>query len=292
MLAARRPARQVRQESRASAARGWGEAVCLARAGAAMQTLLGNPLASPYTLGFSAAAGFGAALALLLGVSLPWLPWLTVPVAAFAGTALAALLVYGLSRLRAMTAETMVLAGIATLFLFQSAQSLVQYLAAPEVLRAIVFWLFGALLKASWDNLPISAGILALGVAALAPVVWQLTALRLGDARAAALGVDVRCLRLRVFAIVALLTAGAVSFVGTIGFIGLVAPHIARMLLGDEQRFLLPMAGLTGAGLLTGASILSKVLAPGLVIPIGIVTAVIGVPFLLALIVRRGRRYW
>ncbi|MEC9166765.1 MAG: iron ABC transporter permease, partial [Pseudomonadota bacterium] len=215
-----------------------------------------------------------------------------LPGVAGAGTALAALLVYGLSRLRAMTAETMVLAGIATLFLFQSAQSLVQYLAAPEVLRAIVFWLFGALLKASWDNLPISAGILALGVAALAPVVWQLTALRLGDARAAALGVDVRCLRLRVFAIVALLTAGAVSFVGTIGFIGLVAPHIARMLVGDEQRFLLPMAGLTGAGLLTGASILSKVLAPGLVIPIGIVTAVIGVPFLLALIVRRGRRYW
>ncbi|MED5367725.1 MAG: iron chelate uptake ABC transporter family permease subunit [Pseudomonadota bacterium] len=238
------------------------------------------------------AAGFGAALALLLGVSLPWLPWLTVPVAAFAGTALAALLVYVLSRLRAITAETMVLAGIATLFLFQSAQSLVQYLAAPEVLRAIVFWLFGALLKASWDNLPISAGILALGVAALAPVVWQLTALRLGDARAAALGVDVRRPRLRVFAIVALLTAGAVSFVGTIGFIGLVAPQIARMLVGDEQRFLLPMAGLTGAGLLTGASILSKVLAPGLVIPIGIVTAVIGVPFLLALIVRRGRRCW
>ena len=89
-----------------------------------------------------------------------------------------------------------------------------------------------------------------------------------------------RRLRLRVFAIVALLTAGAVSFVGTIGFIGLVAPHIARMLVGDEQRFL-PMAGLTGAGLLTGASILSKVLAPG-VIPIGIVTAVIGVSFLLA----------
>ncbi|MED5337320.1 MAG: iron ABC transporter permease, partial [Pseudomonadota bacterium] len=264
----------------------------LSVAGAATQTLLGNPLSSPYTLGFLAAAGFGAALALLLGVSLPWLPWLTVPVAAFAGTALAALLVYVLSRLRAITAETMVLAGIATLFLFHSAQSLVQYLAAPEVLRAIVFWLFGALLKASWDNLPISAGILALGVAALAPVVWQLTALRLGDARAAALGVDVRRVRLRVFAIVALLTAGAVSFVGTIGFIGLVAPHIARMLVGDEQRFLLPMAGLTGAGLLTGASILSKVLAPGLVIPIGIVTAVIGVPFLLALIVRRGRRYW
>ena len=141
----------------------------LSVAGAAMQTLLGNPLASPYTLGFSAAAGFGAALALLLGVSLPWLPWLTVPVAAFAGTALAALLVYGLSRLRAMTAETMVLAGIATLFI-QSAQSLVQYLAAPEVLRA-TFWLFGAA-QGSWDNLPISAGILALG-AALAPVVWQ-----------------------------------------------------------------------------------------------------------------------
>lgn len=264
----------------------------LAIGGVAMQTILGNPLASPYTLGFSAAAGFGAATVILTGVTLPLLPWLTVPVAAFVAAMAAAALVYSFARMRGMSAEVMVLAGIATLFLFQSLQSMVQYLAAPEVLQAIVFWLFGSLLKASWSNLPITAGIVALCVVVLIPDLWRLTALRLGDERAAAVGVNVARLRLKVFAIVALLTAGAVAFVGTIGFVGLVAPHIARMLVGDDQRILMPMAAIAGAVVMTGASILAKVISPGSVIPIGIVTAIIGVPFLFALILRGRRRHW
>lgn len=253
-------------------------------AGVAMQTILSNPLASPYTLGFSAAAGFGAALAITTGITLPLLPWMTIPVAAFIAASAAAALVYGFAHRRGMTADVMVLAGIATLFLFQSMQSMVQYLAAPEVLQAIVFWLFGSLLKANWDNVPITAAIVIFCTALLIPDVWRLTALRLGDARAASLGVEVKRLRVKVFVLVALLTAGSVAFVGTIGFIGLVAPHIARMLVGEDQRFLMPMSALTGACVMTGASILSKVISPGSVIPIGIVTAVIGVPFLFALI--------
>lgn len=264
----------------------------LSVAGVAMQTILGNPLASPYTLGFSAAAGFGAATVILTGWTLPFAPRLTVPLAAFAASAASAGLVYGFARLRAMSAEVMVLAGIATLFLFQSLQSMVQYLASPEVLQAIVFWLFGSLLKASWTNLPIVAAITGLSVAALMPDLWRLTALRLGDNRAAALGVDVRGLRIKVFAIVALLTAGAVAFVGTIGFVGLVGPHVARGLVGEDQRFLMPMAALSGAILMAGASVLSKMIAPGSVIPIGIVTAVIGVPFLFGLILGGRRRRW
>jgi iron complex transport system permease protein len=249
-------------------------------------------LASPYTLGFSAAAGFGAALVILTGFSLPVLAWLTVPVSAFAATLVSAALVYGLSRARGMTPEIMILAGIATLFLFQSLQSMVQYMASPEVLQAIVFWLFGSLLKASWDNLPVTAAILAVCVVAILPDLWRLTALRMGDDRAAAVGVNVTRLRVRMFAIVALLTAGAVAFVGTIGFVGLVAPHIARGFVGEDQRALLPMAALTGAIIMTGASILSKLISPGSVIPIGIVTAVLGVPFLFGLIVLGKRRYW
>ncbi|MBY8976911.1 iron ABC transporter permease [Rhodobacteraceae bacterium NNCM2] len=264
----------------------------LSVAGVAMQTILGNPLASPYTLGFSAAAGFGAALAILTGVSLPVFAWLTIPLASFATSAMAAAMVYGLARLRGMSAEVMVLAGIATLFLFQSLQSMVQYKASPEVLQAIVFWLFGSLLKASWANLPIAATIVALSIAALLPDLWKLTALRLGDDRAAALGIDVRRLRIKVFAVVALLTAGAVSFVGTIGFVGLVAPHIARGMVGEDQRFLMPLAAIVGAVVMTGASILSKLVAPGSVIPIGIVTAIIGVPFLFGLIIRGRTKRW
>lgn len=264
----------------------------LGTAGVHMQTILGNPLASPYTLGFSAAAGFGAALAILTGFSMPFLPWLTVPLSAFVMCVLAAALVFSFSKMRGMRPEIMVLAGIATLFMFQSAQSLVQYLAAPEVLQAIVFWLFGSLLKASWNNVPIVAIVFAISTAAVIPNLWQLTALRLGDARAAAIGVDVHRLRIRLFVVVAFLTAAAVAFVGTIGFVGLVAPHIARMLVGEDQRVLLPMAAIVGAIIMTGASVLSKLVSPGGVVPIGIVTALIGVPFLFFLILRGQRRHW
>lgn len=260
--------------------------------GALMQTLLGNPLASPYTLGFSAAAGFGAALAILSGIRLPLLPHLAVPLAAFVSGGLAAGLVYGLSRVRGMSAEVMVLAGIATLFLFQSLQSLVQYMASPEVLQEIVFWLFGSLLKANWFSLVVACGVLAAVGVALAPVVWQLTALRLGEDRAAALGVDVRRLRVRVFVLVVLLTAGAVSFVGTIGFVGLIAPHLARALVGEDHRFLLPMSAAAGAIVMSAASVASKLVVPGGLVPIGIVTAMVGVPFLFALILKGRRRYW
>lgn len=261
-------------------------------AGASMQTILGNPLASPYTLGVSAAAGFGAALVILTGFKLPLLPMLTIPIAAFIAAGGASALVYGFARLRGMSPEVMVLAGIATLFLFQSLQSLLQYLASPEVLQEMVFWLFGSMLKANWTNLSITAGILALSLALLLPASWKLTALRLGDERAQSLGVNVERLRRKVFAIVALLTAGAVAFVGTIGFVGLVAPHLARMLVGEDQRLLMPAAGVVGALMMTGASILSKLISPGAVVPIGIVTAVIGVPFLFGLIVCGRRRFW
>jgi len=256
----------------------------LGMAGAAMQTILANPLASPFTLGFSAAAGFGAAAAILAGLRLPLFPDLAVPVAAFTGAMVAAVLVRALAALRGMTSEAMVLAGIAVMFLFQAAQSLLQYMASPEALQQIVFWLFGSLLKASWFTLAVAGTILAAGCLLLLPLAWPLTALRLGDERAAALGVDVPALRRRVFLAVTLLTAGAVCFVGVIGFVGLVAPHVARMLVGEDHRFLLPASAMCGAVLLSGASIAAKLVVPGTVVPIGIVTALVGVPALLVLI--------
>ncbi len=264
----------------------------LGLAGALMQTILANPLASPYTLGFSAAAGFGAAVAILTGVELPLLPRFTIPLAACAGGAAAALIVYGVSRLRSLTPEVMILAGIATLFLFQSLLSLVQYMAAPEVLQEIVFWLFGSLAKATYLSVAIAGGILILVSLLILPDFWKLTALRLGDDRARSLGVRVERLRTKVFVVVVLLTAGAVAFVGTIGFVGLVAPHLARMLVGEDQRALLVMSAVTGAFVLAGASIAAKLIAPGALVPIGIVTAVIGVPFLFGLLLRGRRRYW
>ncbi|MCI5112439.1 MAG: iron ABC transporter permease [Marivita sp.] len=259
-------------------------------AGLMMQTILNNPLASPYTLGFSAAAGFGAATVILFGAALPVALWIGVPLAAFAATLTAAGLVYLVARYRGAAPETLVLAGIAVLFLFQSLQSLLQFMAAPEVLQQIVFWLFGSLLKATWTSVQVLGGILLLTLPLIAREVWNLTSLRLGDGNAASLGLNVDALRRRVLMLVALLTAGAVSFTGTIGFVGLIAPHVGRAMVGEDHRFGLPMAGIMGAVVLVAASVTGKLISPGAVIPVGIITAIAGIPMLLGVILMKGTK--
>ncbi|MCC7046904.1 MAG: iron ABC transporter permease [Alphaproteobacteria bacterium] len=264
----------------------------LGLSGAVMQTVLNNPLASSYTLGISAGAGFGAALAIALGGSLPLAAPVAVPLSAFAFAATTCFVVFAIGRARGMMPETMVLAGIGLLFLFQALQSLLQFLVSPETLQAIVFWLFGSLLKSTWNKVWIVAAVLAVGMPLVLADAWRLTALKLGAERAGGLGIDVAALRLRMFLLVSALTAIAVAFVGTIGFIGLVAPHVARMLVGEDHRFLLPMSALSGAVLLSAASVASKSVHPGTVFPIGIVTAMLGVPFFFALVLRNKRGYW
>jgi iron complex transport system permease protein len=257
--------------------------------GAVIQTILNNPLGSSYTLGISAGAGFGAALMILFGGALPLPETWAVPIASFAFAGLACALVAGVGRMRGATPELLVLAGIACLFLFQALLALLQFLASPEALQQIVFWLFGSLSRASLPKVGIVALVLAMVLPMLLADAWRFTALTLGDERAGALGVRVERLRLRAFVAVSLLTGAAVAFVGTIGFIGLVAPHIARMLVGEDQRHLLPASAVLGALLLSAASVASKLILPGTLFPIGIVTALIGVPFFVWLILSTGR---
>lgn len=258
--------------------------------GAVMQTILNNALASSYTLGISTGAGFGAALAILAGAALPVPADWAVPLAAFAFAGLACALVSAVGRMRGATPELLVLAGIACLFLFQALLSLLQFLASPEALQQIVFWLFGSLLRASLAKVGIVGVVVALATPVLLADAWRLTALKLGDDRARALGVRVDRLRLRALVVVSLLTGAAVAFVGTIGFIGLVAPHIARLLVGEDQRHMLPASAAFGALLLSLASVVSKLIMPGTVFPIGIITALIGVPFFGWLILSTGGR--
>ncbi len=263
---------------------------CLGLGGLMMQTILANPLASPFTLGFSAAAGFGAALTILFGTALPLALWIQVPLAAFVSTLLACAIVYAIAHFRGASPEMLVLAGIAVLFFFQSLQSLLQFMAAPEVLQQIVFWLFGSLLKATWTSVQVIGAILVLTMPIILRDAWNLTSLRLGDANAASLGLDIEALRRRSFVLVALLTAAAVSFTGTIGFVGLIAPHVGRALVGEDHRFALPIAGLIGAITLVAASVLSKIISPGAVIPVGIITAIAGIPMLIGVILTTGDR--
>lgn len=263
---------------------------CLGLAGLQMQTILANPLASPFTLGFSAAAGFGAALAIMFGSFIPLPSFIVVPVMAFAMTLAACALVYLIARLRGASPEILVLGGIAVLFFFQSLQSLLQFLASPEVLQQIVFWLFGSLLKASWTSVAVTGTILVACLPFVFRSAWALTTLRLGDANALSLGLSVEQVRRQTFLIVAVLTAAAVCFVGTIGFVGLIAPHVARVLVGEDHRYALPLSAVMGAIILVGASVFGKFISPAAVIPVGIITAVAGVPMLFAVIARRGGR--
>lgn len=266
---------------------------CLSLAGAQMQTILANPLASPFTLGLSAAASFGAALAMVLGVALfPGALALMVPINAFVMAMMAALLIFGLSTLRGVTVETIVLLGIALVFTFNAALALLEYFASEQALAAVVFWTMGSLTKASWTKVAVTAAILLICTPLFARRAWALTAIRLGETRAAAMGVPVRRLRLETLLLVALLAAVPVSFVGTIGFIGIVGPHIGRLLLGEDQRFFLPGSILAGALILSATSVLSKAILPGAVLPIGIITALVGVPFFATLIFTHGRRSW
>lgn len=255
----------------------------LGAGGAQMQTILDNPMASPYTLGMAAAAGFGAALVLAFG-GFGLDAMIAVPIGAFVFAMLAALFLFALASMRRMRGDTIILGGIALLFLFQSLLSLVQFLSSPELSQQILFWLFGSLTKATWPTFWLTTSVTAICGLLLLRDSWKLAALRMGETRATSLGVDVRRLRMKVLVIVAIMTATATSFVGVIGFVGLVAPHIARMSVGEDQRFLLPLSMLCGALLLSTASVLSKSIVPGALFPVGIVTAIVGVPFLLWLI--------
>lgn len=265
----------------------------LAIAGAQMQTILNNPLASPFTLGISAAASFGAALALVFGVGLlPIAADYIVPINAFIVAMGASMLIHVLSQSRGVTTETVILLGIALVFTFNALLSLLQFMASEQALGAVVFWMMGSLTKASWNKLAITTGVMVLTLPFFFRRAWALTTLRLGDDKAASFGINVRRLRLEIMLLVSLLAAVPVSFVGTIGFIGLVGPHIARMVIGEDQRFFVPASALAGAAILSASSVVSKSLIPGLIFPISIVTALIGVPFFFSLIMTSRKRSW
>lgn len=261
--------------------------ISLGLAGAEMQTILNNPLASPFTLGVSAAAAFGAALAIVLGIGIPGIPaqWF-ISANAFIFALLAALMLDGITRWTHVSTSGVVLFGIALVFTFNALVSMMQFIAREDTLQGLVFWTMGSLARASWDKLGILLGVFVILFPLSMRNAWKLTAMRLGEDRALSFGIDVRRLRLTSLLRISILSSLAVAFVGPIGFIGLVAPHIARMIFGEDHRFYLPASALTGAVILSMASVASKNLIPGVIIPVGIVTSLVGVPFFLSIILR------
>ena len=263
---------------------------CLGIGGCEIQTILRNPIASPYTLGITNAASFGAALGLILdanvlNVSEP----LMVTANAFTFALLASFCVYAFSRRRGAGKHTIILFGIALNFLFTALTMILQYIADDEDLQSLVFWNMGSLLKTTWLKFWLVFAILLFCFAVFYRNSWKLTAMTLEDTKARSLGVDTHKIRRMVILLASLLTAFAVCFVGAIGFVGIIAPHIARQYVGEDQRFFLPLSALVGAVVVSFAFVVSKVAIPGVILPIGLVTAVIGIPVFLAIIFSRMR---
>lgn len=264
----------------------------LALAGAEMQTVLENPLAEPFTLGVSAAAALGAAVAIVLGVTVPFLPpvW-GVSANAFIFALGALLILQMMGRLRGGGPEILILFGIALNFTAGAFLSLLQFVASADALQQLVFWTMGSLSAASWPGLLVLAVVLIVTLPFSLRAAWQLTALRLGEEQARSFGVDVNGLRRWALVRVSLLAASAVSMVGVIGFVGLAGPHIARMLVGEDHRYFLPASLLIGALVMSLASVLSKSVVAGVLLPVGLVTSLIGLPIFFSLILRgKGRK--
>lgn len=265
--------------------------MALSLAGAEMQTILNNPLASPFTLGVSAAASLGAGLAIILGISFPFFSenW-AVSTNAFVFAFASVLLIQALAKWRGAGVDVLVLFGIALVFTFNALQALLHFIASPEALQQLVFWNMGSLARANWDKVRILALITTIIIPFSMASSWKMTALRFGEERAMSLGIDTKKLRFFSMLRISFLSATAVAFVGTIGFIGLVGPHIARMLVGEDHRFWFPASLLSGALIMSMASIASKIIVPGTLIPVGVVTALVGIPVFLWLIIKKGKK--
>ncbi|HID11821.1 MAG TPA: iron ABC transporter permease [Candidatus Latescibacteria bacterium] len=261
----------------------------LGLSGAAIQGVLRNPLASPFTLGVASASGFGAALAITMGAGL--LGWGRYLVAfnAFTFALLATVIAYGVARIKGASSTSLILAGIAVMYLFSSLTSILQYIGRREEVHAVVFWLMGSLNGVRWNEVCFVGAAVVMSLPILILKSWDMNIMLEGDEVALSLGVNVRCLRLISIALSSLMTASLICFTGTIGFIGLMAPHIVRLAIGAEHSLLFPASALTGSLLLLTADTASRLILSPSEIPIGITTSLIGVPFFLYLLIRRGR---
>lgn len=247
----------------------------LAVTGAVLQPLTRNPLADPHLLGVSAGAAFGAILALLhLGM---FLGLLTVPLMAFAGALAATALVPAVAiATRSMQADRLVLSGVAVAFVFTALGNLLVFLGDPRAANSVVFWMLGGLGLAQWSHLWIPATILLVALGCLLPRTRDLNALAMGDETAATLGINVPLLRTSLFLITALLTGVMVAFSGAIGFVGLMVPHVVRMMFGSDNALVLPVSALAGALFLIWADLAARLVMAPEDLPIGVVTGLIG----------------
>jgi iron complex transport system permease protein len=251
----------------------------LAMAGAAFQGLLKNPLADPYTLGVSSGASVGAVLTLFFGISVPFLGLFTLPVLSMLGAFLTMIIVMGFARFidRAMKMETIILTGIIFSSFLGSVISLMIALTGEE-LRQIIGWLLGSVSMRGWPYVTMALPFMILGYLLLWLNRRELNAMLFGEERAKHLGVNVKRRKMMILTGGSILTGAAVSVSGTIGFVGLVVPHMTRMLWGADHRHVLPLSFINGATLLIICDLVSRSIISPSELPVGVITAFIGAP--------------
>jgi iron complex transport system permease protein len=262
--------------------------MALAVAGSGYQGLFKNPLADPYILGVSAGAALGATLAIAFGKVLGLTLLGSIPAAAFAGAFVAVLLVYRLALVgRQVPVTALLLSGVAVGSVCMSVVSTVIYFTTRDARDAITFWLMGGLGGANWSKVGWLMPYLAIGVATFIYYSRDLNAMLLGEPSARHLGVDVERLKRSLLFAGSLLTGAAVAFSGSIGFVGMVVPHLLRMVVGPDHRYLIPASGLAGAILVVTADAVARSLLPAGELPVGLVLALLGGPFFLLLLRER-----
>ena len=273
----------------------------LAVSGAVMQSILRNPLGAPFTLGVSHAASFGAAFAIVvLGfgtiqshtsdavyINMPYL----LPLCAFGFSLISTLVIAFLARFKSASPETMILAGVAMGSLFMAATTAMEYFATDVQLSSIIFWTFGDVGRTSWKELTIIAIIVTASAVFFFMNSWSYNAMDSGEDVAKSLGVNVERTRIVGLILASLVTAIVVSFVGIIGFVGLIVPHIVRKAIGGDARFLIPASCVVGAILLLLSDTMARTVMSPIILPVGILTSFLGAPLFIYLVIR-GREHW
>lgn len=262
----------------------------LAVAGAAMQSMMKNPLADPYTTGISSGASFGAVIAIAFGISIGSTSAGTT-ILAFFFALVPATVILLLSTFKKTTPSMMILAGLSVMYIFNAMTQYIMLVVDSETMEAAYQWTIGTLSKSSWSTLPIMLIVVVLGSFAILSMTKYLNAMNSGDNYAKTVGVDVKRIRIIILVLVSVIAAAIVSFTGIIGFVGLVAPHITRIFLGSDNKLLIPGSLLVGAVVLVVCDIVAKLFTTT-ALPIGIVTAFIGGPMFLFLIIRQKKEVW
>lgn len=262
-------------------------------AGAAMQSMMKNPLADPYTTGISSGASFGATLALGMGFTVTGVGGtIGLVTTAFVFSLIPAAVIILVSSLRNTSAATMILAGIAVMYLFNAMTTLIKLSVSEQTLSAVFQWSIGDLSTVTWDSFRVILIFTVAGTLILFAMSKKLNILITGDQNSTALGLNAHQLRIALLIIISLMAASVVCFTGIIGFIGLVAPHIVRIFLGSDNRYLIPASAAFGAVLLMVSDLISRVIIAPTFLPVGVITAFIGCPMFLYLLIKQRKSMW